>query len=567
MITKILLISTSRMTLEQLNSEVDGKISLKEDDFTNSRKKAKSHYEVYPPLGLFYLSAMVKRETPEVKIKLYDLHFESIKASHRGEKVDWFEMCDSQIQAMGPDLIGLSTMFGASFDGAKNLGLEIKNKYSEMILVSGGVHITGLTKRQRDKHQLDFCDFICLNESESHFSGLIKYLNGQQDYLKGVIVNNQQLLRDEGHSLSGLESPDEIDELPIPDFGAVDIHNYYKYGILSGAQTIPYDTPLATMQTVRGCIARCSFCSVRSFNGLGVRMHSAERVLKEIDILYNQHGIRHIDFVDDDFTYSKQRVIDIAKGLIERNYSLTWSIGNGVRLGSLDDELLENMADAGCTYFSLGIESGDPKILKEMRKPLTIPMLKKGAQLLKRHPRIYYRANFITGYPGETMEQLQRTFSVAEEIEFDWCLFSMCKPLPDTELYNNLLENVPSYEGVGNSTSQDYSFGSAKGILSTAEDDEKDIFNLSYYNNLKINFKNNINLKGKNVQRAVKDFERITKIAQDHAFAWNCLAIGYQKLGMEQEFNQSAKKTKEIVKQDPFWQEKFEELEFEIISS
>ena len=67
-------------------------------------------------------------------------------------------------------------------------------------------------------------------------------------------------------------------------------------------------------------------------------------------------------------------------------------------------------------------------------------------------------------------------------------------------------------------------------------------------------------MKGKNVQRAVKDFERITKIAQDHAFAWNCLAIGYQQLGMEQEFYQAAKKTKEIVKQDPFWQEKFEEL-------
>ena len=115
MISKILLISTSRMTLEQLNSEVDENISLKEDDFTNSKKKAKSHYEVYPPLGLFYLSAMVKREIPEVEILLYDLHFESVKASHRGEKVDWFEMCDSQIQAIGPDLIGLSTMFGASF--------------------------------------------------------------------------------------------------------------------------------------------------------------------------------------------------------------------------------------------------------------------------------------------------------------------------------------------------------------------------------------------------------------------------------------------------------------------
>ena len=60
------------------------------------------------------------------------------------------------------------------------------------------------------------------------------------------------------------------------------------------------------MQTVRGCIARCSFCAVRSFNGLGVRMHSSSRVLKEIDLLYNKFGIKHVDFVDDDFTYERE---------------------------------------------------------------------------------------------------------------------------------------------------------------------------------------------------------------------------------------------------------------------
>ena len=111
----------------------------------------------------------------------------------------------------------------------------------------------------------------------------------------------------------------------------VDIKNYYKHGILSAAQTVAYDTPLATMQTVRGCTARCTFCSVRNFNGFGVRTHSPDRVLKEIEILYKKFGIKHIDFVDDDFTVSRERVIQICKMLIERNYNLTWSIGNGVR--------------------------------------------------------------------------------------------------------------------------------------------------------------------------------------------------------------------------------------------
>ena len=164
------------------------------------------------------------------------------------------------------------------------------------------------------------------------------------------------------------------------------------------------------MQTVRGCTARCTFCSVRNFNGFGVRTHSPERVLKEIEILYNKFGIRHIDFVDDDFTVSRSRVVEICKMLIEKKYNLTWSIGNGIRLGTLDDELLTYMADSGCTYFSLGIESGDDKMLKEMKKPLTLKILNQKAPLLEKHTRIYYRANFITVL-DETPEQLNRTLN------------------------------------------------------------------------------------------------------------------------------------------------------------
>ena len=106
----------------------------------------------------------------------------------------------------------------------------------------------------------------------------------------------------------------------------VDIKNYYKHGILSAAQTVAYDTPLATMQTVRGCTARCTFCSVRNFNGFGVRTHSPDRVLKEIEILYKKFGIKHIDFVDDDSGALSGN--PSCKMLIEK---YNWSIGNGVR--------------------------------------------------------------------------------------------------------------------------------------------------------------------------------------------------------------------------------------------
>ncbi|MBU0477138.1 B12-binding domain-containing radical SAM protein [bacterium] len=542
MISRILLINSPRVSNIDLSADTG---------------KAKNYYEVYPPLGLLYLSSMIKRELENIQIEVLDLHLESIKDALGGKTVNWFEMCRRKIEEFQPDLVGLTVIFGASFAYAKSIGTKIKDKYPKIIIVGGGIHITSIAK---EKNKLAFCDFISLYESEYHFLGLIKYLNNQQNFLRGIIVNNKFLLRNEADVLSDIERPDNLDNLPIPDFATIDLKNYYKYGILSAAQTISYETPVATLLTSRGCLGNCKFCSVRSFMGPGVRTHSPERVLSEIDILYKEFGIRHIDVVDDDFAYNGQRVIDILNGLIDRKYSLTWSMGNGIRIGSLNEKIMKKMVKSGCTYFSIGIESGDQSILKEMRKPLTIELLKKKVKLLHKYPEIYYRANFMIGFPGETLEQMEKTFSLAEEIALDWSLFSICKPLPNTDLFNEMLNNSSDF----NSDLIDYRFDSSKG-MPIYDNKEEFIFDLAYTNNLKINFKNNVNLMGRNIKRSVKDFDRIVKLAKDHAFSWNCLAIGYKALNMKEEKKFAIKKTNEIVKRSAYWRQKFEELDFAIV--
>ena len=553
-IKNILLINIPRMTIKQLNDEFQSTVGFG----TQSKPTAKTHYEVYPPIGLLYLSSMFK-EKNNVDLQGFDMHLNCIQMLQKNEIVDWNKIVDDAIKKYKPDLVGISSMFGASFEGTKFVGETIKKHYKDIIVVCGGVHMTGLANNNDEN--LKFADFICLNESEYHFLWLVEYLNNEKDTLTGVVVNNKTLLRNEADLIPGSHVVQDLDTLPIPDFGSVDLKNYYKYGILSGAQTIDYDTPLATMQTVRGCIARCSFCAVRSFNGLGVRMHSSKRVLEEIDLLYNKFGIRHVDFVDDDFTYDRQRVMEITDGIIDRDYNFTWSIGNGVRLGSLDEEMLKNMEKSGCTYLSFGIESGDDEILRQMKKPLTLEILKEKVKLLDICPKIYYRANFITGYPGETKEQLQKTMDVAEKYPWDWNLFSICKPLPDTDLWNELLENNADFEGVGNNTDQDYNYSSYEGKVFNDAGDEY-IFNTSYDFNLKSNFKNNKNLNGRNVVRAVKDFERIVAKVENHAFAWNCLAIGYKKLKQYEKSGHALEITMEFIKKNSFWRKKFIEHEF-----
>ena len=79
---------------------------------------------------------------------------------------------------------------------------------------------------------------------------------------------------------------------------------------------------------------------------------------------------------------------------------------------------------------------------------------------------------------------------------------------------------------------------------------------------MEINFKLNKNLQGRHVKRAISDFERVTKLSENHAFAWNCLTIGYEKIQDQEKLKIAKDKTKEIIKNSNYWAKKFEELNF-----
>lgn len=519
----------------------------------------KNHFfEVYPPVGLLYLSAMIKRELPGVEVRVEDLHIESLKRSRAGHKADWEGTCTRWVEEFKPDLVGLSCMFGSSYDFVRRYGSFLRHKYPQLTLVGGGVHITGLAKNGELD---DFLDFVCLNEAEKSFCGLIRYLNNEQDALTGVVAVNKCLVRDAAHLIEGSLTEDSVDDLPMPDYKQIDLGAYYKYGRLSASQTYSDDYPIATLLTERGCVARCTFCSVRNFNGFGVRGHSPERVLEEIDILHNEHGVRHIDLLDDDFTYSKPRTMAIFNGLIKRNYPLTISMANGVRMGTLDNDILDAMVAAKVRYLSLGIESGDAVVLAKVRKPLTLDILWKKLPLLHAHPQIYYRANFIVGFPDETPAQMASSFKLAYDLKLDWCLFSICKTLPNTEMYEDFVTQGKALPK--NTTNADYAFNAVTGVSNSGLEGQS-IFDQAYLKNLEINFRDNNNLAGRNIDRAITDFERVTTIAEDHAVAWNCIAKGYNKLGQRAKAELAACRVREILETSSEWAEHFRRIGMEV---
>ena len=155
-IKNILLINIPRLTIKQLNDEFQSTVSLG----TRSKPMAKTHYEVYPPLGLLYLSSMFK-EKNNVDLQVFDMHLNCIQMLQKNTNVDWKKVVIDAIKKYKPDLVGLSSMFGASFEGTKFVGETIKKYFKDIIVVCGGVHMTGLANNN-DKN-LKFAVFICLN--------------------------------------------------------------------------------------------------------------------------------------------------------------------------------------------------------------------------------------------------------------------------------------------------------------------------------------------------------------------------------------------------------------------
>ena len=84
-------------------------------------------------------------------------------------------------------------------------------------------------------------------------------------------------------------------------------------------------------------------------------------MLRELEDLYFNHGIRHVVFRDPIFTTRKDRVAEICDGIVAAGMDeLEWQCETAVK--TLDRALLEKMARAGCKHISLGVESGNDEI-------------------------------------------------------------------------------------------------------------------------------------------------------------------------------------------------------------
>jgi len=405
-----------------------------------------------------------------------------------------------QLRDFAPDLVGI-TSFSTEYIREINYHTAlVKEELPEATVVLGGVFPTVMIEEALNDPKVDY--FI-MGEGEYLFPDLISKLNKGKDIsrTKGIAFkkNNKIVINRPGHFIQNL------DEVPFPDYGSlIDIREYGDYKIKYAHTLIPRQYPYATTVTSRGCPYQCIFCAASTVSGVKVRMRSAENMLKEIDWLYNTNGIREVIFLDDHFLHSRQRAKDVMKGIIDRNYGITWKCVN-VAVFSLHPEILDLMRSSGCYQMTVSIESGDQEVLsKIIKKPVNLEKAFKIIALAK-SMGFEIVSNFIIGLPGETWDQIRKTFAFAEHLDIDMVNFHVATPMPKTRLMEICLEqNLIKSEA-------DVLSGYTQGIISTSEFSSMEIQILRAFEWDRINFK---------TPEKIEMIARMQGVATDEVALW-----------------------------------------------
>ena len=375
--------------------------------------------EIQPPLGLGYLAGTIRKKH----------NVEILDCIRLKLNVDGFK---KYLMKKKYDVVGIQA-YTFDLDKVDVHSKRVKELYPDAVIFVGGPQPT--LDPIETLNYLKKVDFGFDGEAEAGFPKFVELISNGKDKdikelekISGLIYRRDNIVVSNPRGL--FENLDELD----PSW---DLFELEKYPLAPhGAFCKQY--PVAPMILTRGCPYRCKFCGAPGISGKTPRAHSPEWAVNQIEHLNKKYGIKEIHIEDDNLTVSRGFVKEFCNKLIEKNLGISWTCPNGMRMDTLNDDIVSLMKESGLYAVSIAIESGSDKIREDMAKDLKTETIIEKVNLLRRH-ELEIIAFFIVGYPGETEKDIEDTIKFACSLDLKRATFSAFKPFPGTPVYDELV--------------------------------------------------------------------------------------------------------------------------------
>ena len=301
--------------------------------------------------------------------------------------------------------------------------IDIIKKYSKAKVVVGGSGFSMFSREiMEDEPRIDFGVFL---EGEVTFPMLLRNLDRPQDVSSVFYRKNGKVV------FSGPGERIDLNSIESPDRLFVSMDNY---------KDIPESVGV---ETKRGCILNCTYCIYGFLNGKELRLREPLKVVDEIELLVNEHGVQRFTFIDSVFNIPKKHAEKICAEIIQRRIKVNWSAWFIER--GLTREFVEMIMEAGCKNIILSPDGFSNRVLKKLGKNLTKKDITDSYKILKDFDDIEVSYNFFKNPPGQSFKDffsivlfcVKAKLQMKRRVHFE---FNSLRIEPHTRLYQIALD-------------------------------------------------------------------------------------------------------------------------------
>lgn len=368
----------------------------------------------YPPLGILYISAFLKKNGFDCEV--FDSTFNSRVT------------LEQKIISDKPKIIAIYSNLVTKVNVVKLMKfIRSQPTLNHTKIILGGPDITYNT----NNYLKSGADALVIGEGEETMFELADhYLNGKRSLheISGIafLKGSQEV------KTSARIKMKDLADLPWPDRQAINLNNYIDvWKQHHGHSTV-------SVSTQRGCPYTCKWCSTAVY-GQSYRRRPAADVADELRWIKETYNPDSIWFVDDVFTVSHKWLEEFCDLMVEADLGLKFECIT--RAERLNETVLGQLKKAGCFRIWIGAESGSQRIIDAMDRRVDVNVVRSMIRKTKAHG-IETGTFIMVGYPGEDESDITETISHLIESDPDHFTITLSYPIRGTELFNEVESKI-----------------------------------------------------------------------------------------------------------------------------